>query len=569
MRPDLCKVKANFNTCSLPCQIASKNIECTGTPGKYNFDFTLSNSYPGCTVQVVDLASGSIVPITISGSLYSGIIMNPTPFSNPANYQVQVICNGQVICSMMLQYTLPCCMKTGKQKIECDKLNPGFYNFAFEILGVVNPTNICNVSMYDLSNGNAIAPLTLIPGINMITVSGSMPPSTLASGNYQIVIDCPNSPLCTLNVFYKHPCCNPLSLNDLTVCSTDNHELLPLNGCGSLTGIQAVRWYVNTWPCLGTPIGANPYQVNGPSTCNDLVLLPNLLPSSPAMFCIKAEVDHICFGMFVTDTTNHAKLTLCDPPTVSVSPSLQEFCSTSITPLQLNAVDNSSLGCDLTYQWYQNGSIISGATLSTYLPTGLSFGGAGSVTDGCRSIYNFSVTVTGFCGQATATAQIIIYDNNADPGSLALCSAHTLPLCCDDAVKVCYIPGCIYPKPAKWSWSFKNLTTNPSWTPMPYAGDMNPLWLTNKICEDHWFRESQNGVCPVDQVDIYLPVKLQLQTPIFTATLDDNCSPTGVNMTVTYTPCISGLCNYTICWFHDGILIGTTNSTTSSSSFFI
>ncbi len=95
-----------------------------------------------------------------------------------------------------------------------------------------------------------------------------------------------------------------------------------------------------------------------------------------------------------TVTSSTATLTILVPPVISTQPQSQlTFVGSNVT-----FTVGLSQGTNVTYQWQQNGSAISGATLSSYSISPVQWANAGS----------YSVVVTNGAGSATSTTAMLV-----------------------------------------------------------------------------------------------------------------------------------------------------------------
>lgn len=474
---------------------------------------------------------------------------------------------NQAACSFPV--TVNCqCAEVSAGSISCTDVDD---QFAFSI-NVIDNTNSgangCTVSVSSNQPGVTLSGVVVTGGGPVYTVTGiinvAAPPmpniinilvnvscTCLADGT---VHDCSFiRPLTT-------PCCKEISVDPQEVCRNSGTVQIPLIGCSSLYDVQQVRWYIADAPCPPASWGA-PFQVtNG---CSPLTLSPQY---HNADVCVYAEVDMgPDAGPCRMLVTNPVTITLCEPASCSMSAD-QQYCyfGSSITPSPLSITVNTP--CAYTVQWYDhNGNLIPGATGLTYQPPALSFTGA---PDDCYQDFTYTAVITGgVCPDQSCSAAIRLYNDAAPLGSLVLLPPDTNPLCYGEDAILEYVPECAG-EPERWNW-FIRPDIIPAYAPLIANGDRNPLYYTNRLYEDTWVKvEKTNGVCPTDEIEIFLDIIDPIVIQTFTAEYDDPCNPATVNMTVDYKPQAAPAgCNYTVTWYRNGQVIGSTTTTATPVNF--
>ncbi|MEK7256819.1 MAG: putative metal-binding motif-containing protein, partial [Bacteroidota bacterium] len=114
-----------------------------------------------------------------------------------------------------------------------------------------------------------------------------------------------------------------------------------------------------------------------------------------------------------------------------------------------------------------------------------------------------------------------------------------------------------------------------TYTPIPNSGTMNPLWNTNQLTGDTWYKvKSQNGpvgACPPDEVIYMIDVCPPFTISNFIAVLQappPSCAATGVNLSVDFsTPCPAG-CQIKVTWTKNGQPLHVAFYTTSPATWF-
>lgn len=360
------------------------------------------------------------------------------------------------------------------------------------------------------------------------------------------------------------PCigCETISLGEVQACNGAAVQI-PLLGCSNLSDIIQVNWYVAPAPCPPGSWG-DPFQVtnNPASFCDALELYTQGFSGN---VCVYAEIIRNSNAAPCTIlTTNVITVSLCEPVECSISGG-QEYCYTGspIVPgsLTLN-INSSTTSCTYTVQWYNANGPISGATGLTYQPPALAF--LGSSTD-CYFDHVFTAQISGPCGTSSCSTTFRLFNNNAPVGTLVMDPVEAMPFCPGEDATLRYTPECAGDTPM-WEWWIS--TNGTTYSPLSDAGNMNPLYNTNKLYADTWYRiqKQVGGGCPVDVVDLMIDVKTPLTITSFTAQFSPICSTDEVDMTVHFAPCTAGgfcNCDYTVEWYKDTTLL---HSNTYNSS---
>lgn len=360
------------------------------------------------------------------------------------------------------------------------------------------------------------------------------------------------------------PCigCETISLGEVQACNGASVQI-PLMGCSNLSDIIQVNWYVAPAPCPPGSWG-DPFQVtnNPASFCDALELYTQGFSGN---VCVYAEIIRNSNAAPCTIlTTNVITVALCEPVECSISGG-QEYCYTGSPivpgPLTLN-INSSSTTCTYTVQWYNANGPISGATGLTYQPPALGF--LGSSSD-CYFDHVFTAQISGPCGTSSCSTTFRLFNNNAPVGTLVMDPIEAMPFCPGEDATLRYTPECAGDTPM-WEWWIS--TNGTTYSPLSDAGNMNPLYNTNKLYADTWYRiqKQVGGGCPVDVVDLMIDVKTPLTITSFTAQFSPICSTDEVDMTVHFAPCTAGgicNCNYTVEWYKDTTLLHSNTYTSS------
>jgi len=500
-------------------------------------------------------ATDECTAVTIVGSHVSG--SNFPCGTTTVAFSALDVAGNLASCNILVK--VQClCGETSLADIECTS-DPRIFTFIQTVENLTGSTGACDLTVSTTQPGVVIVgnPPTWSGNIGtvtgMITVATGCIPVNFFS-TVTLTCQCPNGQVsCSLPFTLDVPCCYELQVNDAEVCENAAQFNVPLLGCAALPDIQQVRWYVTYAPCppIGDPAWGSPYQVtNG---CDDLVLLPKYLTGN---VCVYAEVlQGTCGGSCWQIFSNVATVTLCKPAACSITAtSPSQLCSNavpSIVTMTANYVDN----CVSSIQWYNDAGILQGQTNNTMIATGLSFAGAPNAgPDNCWREYHYTAVISQSCGDIPCQYSIRIYDNDADAGTLTLLPPDVPPLCPGEDAQILYTPECAALPSGSPLWHWHVSTNGSSYTPVTTAGNMNPLFNTNKLDQDTWYKVTKNnGVCPADEVILKIDVYDALEISALKATPLDYCVETGVELQVDILKASS--CGVRIEWFKDGNLI--------------
>ncbi len=469
---------------------------------------------------------------------------------NIANCSFTVNVTGCNDCANILNYEIFCTDIEGCYEFAIHANNLTSLPFS---TAAVTPTAVGGATLsnfvWDASTGTATGKLTIAPPLPL-----------QLQVNLTFDFPCPFGQIvCTRSVVMTTPCCEEISVADLSVCKSDPILHVPINGPFSLQADAVqVDWYVAVEPCTNYVL----YQSS--AAWADLVLLPSYFPASVNKLCVYAVVT-LSNNPCQTLTSNTAMITLCGTSNCSMSmasPSSHCYFGTPIVvdPLKVTV---GELDCDYSVQWYFNGSPIPGETGDSYQPPALSH-----ITDSngdCYTVYNYTAEVSNLCGTETCDTSITIYNDAAPEGLLDMIyPSISQPFCPGQDATLRYVPQCVGPDPYKWEWCIS--TDGGNYSNIIGSGTINPVYNTNQLFVDTWYKvKKNNGVCPEDETAFMIDIIDDLNITSFTATQDDPCNPTSVNMQLDFT----SDCNtfFNVEWYKDGSLIGTTTHTASPATF--
>jgi hypothetical protein len=517
----------------------------------------------------VSLPPPTLLTDNCMGVAYSSSHQNGSFFpcgTTVVTYTATDLSGNASSCTFPVIVNCPCGHISGST-ISCTN-NPSVFTFTLAINNDSGaPSPGCNVALTTTQTGISINAGPAIWSGNTGTVSGTfiLAPGCIPTNinlTAHLTCICPTGVVsnCNLPFSFQVPCCLEVSVNDDEVCAEDAQLLVPLIGCNTLPDVQQVQWYVAYAPCppIGDPAWGAPYQVtNG---CHDLVLLPHQLTGDVCVYAVVLQ--GACAGPCSSITSNVANIKLCQPFSCNITVSNPgPFCSNSTPSTNSLTVSYNANGCTSSVEWFDAlGNSLS--TSNTLNISGVSFANAPITgTGGCWKEYAYRVDITQPCGIQSCEARIRIYDDNASEGQLILLPPDVLPSCPGEDFQLQYIPACaILPPPAtmpEWHWSIS--TDGSIYTPMPTAGNMNPLFVTNKLYQDTWYKVSkQNGACTnLDEVSMKIDLYDDLTIGSLSVAPLDPCSATGLNLTLGITSNTGCSAGTTVTWYKDGIQIYT------------
>ncbi|MBL7794716.1 MAG: T9SS type A sorting domain-containing protein [Saprospiraceae bacterium] len=546
------------------------DVTFTGTsssniPGNYTFIWDIGcDNNPEYTQNVLSNTSSVNHTFPCGGGVFNVCLTVIDPTGCASN---------QVMHTVTVPST--CCGQVNATSITCGSaLNE--YNYSVTVSNPLGSTACaCTVSA---GTGVALGPYTCTSTPTTITVTGTAiftTPVVPLSLNLSVQTSCicPGTNLpytCTLPVSIPTICCKTIAVADHIVCKDDAAYDVPIQVTNwpPLNNISQVSWYVLPKPANGicpNYWGGTPYQDNLTNVLEPLHLNPQTLKTD---LCVYVVV-HLNDGPCTMLTSNIAMVTLCAPSTCDVAGIDTCFTGTPIVPglltLNLNSPANA---CPPTIDWYDpNGMLVHTGT-TPYQPT-LALSMANPAN--CYEDFFYTVRITDECGQRDCQARIRLYSSTAAVGTLAMDPLESQPFCPGEDATLKFTPACAG-APPKWTWHFRDCVGGPS-SPIQGTGMMNPTFNTNKLYQSGWYIvEASNGVCPPNRVEYKIEVKDPLAIVNFTA-VPDPCVELYVDLSVDFTPCtIQGCgtscsCTYTVEWYLNGFLIGSTQTSLPTATF--
>jgi PKD repeat protein len=474
-------------------------------------------------------------------------------------YTVTDMAGLMTSCSFPVVVNCACAEVVAPEMTCTDIDNQYAFSFLVNDLTGATPSN-CTATVTTVQSGINLSSVTFRNGVisGLIDIPAA-PIPTIIRLDVRVTCICPDgtSLTCTIPVFLTTPCCKEISIDDQEQCRSNGNVVINLLGCNNLFDVRQVRYYVSDAPCFpGSPMTL--IQVS--QDCRPLTLAPQYHNGD---VCVYAEVDMgPGAGPCRQLRTDTALVKLCSP--VSGTLANQTFCyaATPVTPNLITLNLSNPDACDYTIQWFDNTNTpIPGATGLTYQPPAMSMT-PGSIA--CSESIGYVAEIMSICGVRRPKAIIQLDNNDAPIGEIILQTPDTNPLCYGEDAVLEYVRNCQEPDD-RWTWEqrtastpFADITTN---------GNQNPLYLTNRLYEDHWYRiTEQNGVCPVDTVDYFLDIIDPLTITSFTAAHGPVCAPTQIDMTLNWTPAQPG-CTYKVIWYHDGNAVKVETVTTGPLSY--
>ena len=542
---DITVIDTELPTVSCPTNIV---VTIPGCDGGTNVNFAAPIFADNCPMVSATSThqSGDYFECGVTTVTYTAIDMSGN--TNTCSFTINIVCQ---------------CAALQNASIACNPLDEQSQYFTLvvnSLTGLSNPGAHCTATVSPAQGGIILTNITTSWSGTQLTVTGTasascMPPSLVI--DVDLSCNCLQAPPinCTVTAVINTLCCSTIEIEDISICKNGPQVSIPILRCTDLCDPIQVRWYVQDAPCTGVPSGPTFMVTNG---CQDLILDPQFHSGD---ICIYAEVDvstskTACQGL--TLVTNVANITLCEPVTCGVSTG-QTYCydGTAITPALLTGtLAGEDADCPYTLQWYDDNGPIPGETGLTYQPPSLSIP-SGSLD--CSVSYTYTLKVnTVNCGTEECAATILLWNDNAPQGVLALDPSEQLPLCYGGDATLRYTPACAG-EPEMWDWFVS--TDNITWNPLTTQGTQNPIFNTNRLYQDTWYRvEKQNGTCPIDQVDFFIPVNVPLQITSFDAVHTPTCSPTSIKLFGDFMPVTVAPWSYTIEWYRNGQVINTTTA---------
>lgn len=487
------------------------------------------------------------------------------------------------ICTVMHQVTVGSCScwSVSNTGLVCSAItgNPTAYDFTMNVTSLYPGATNCTYTLAAPAGAAFFAGPVFTPNGSTTTISGTVvwpsnvPLPTSLTFTIGATCTCPGGPSysCNIPVTIATVCCKKIAVFDQVVCESAATYDVPLQTLNAaiLHNITQVTWYVQAkppgGPCPTVYWGGIPYQDGPASSLTQLHLYPAALAND---LCVYAVV-HLNDGPCKTIFSNIACISRCAPTTCTVAGYDTCYMGTPIVPRPLTVVLNAPANaCFSSIEWFDenNNFVQNGGT--TYTPTGLL-----SMSDPtqCYEDFFYTVQITDDCGQRSCQARVRLYSDSAPKGQLAIDPFEPQPFCPNEDATLVFTPGCAG-DPKMWTWHRRPCIGGLP-EHFPEAGTMNTVLNTNQLNNSwYYYVESQNGVCPADTVQLKIEVKSPVVITGFTA-VPDNCVKQQVTLQVSFAPCTIAGCNtlctctYTVDWYKDGFLIGSTPASGSSASF--
>jgi hypothetical protein len=474
-------------------------------------------------------------------------------------------------CSYTITVNCLCAEATGFEII-CTE-DPDIFEFTFlvnNLSGEPDPSTDCillansltpNVSI--LSQAASWAGNTgIVTGTFIIT---SFPVPNSVSMEVSLSCSCFTT-TCLVSETQALPCCEEVSLGETQVCNGAVVKI-PLLGCDDLDFVTQVTWYVAPAPCPPADWGDPFLVITDPlAFCNDLELFTRYFSGD---ICVYAEVAQSnAAGPCLLLTTNVLTVKICEPVSCSIAGG-QDYCytGTPIVPglLTLN-LTGADPDCDYTVQWYDASGPIPGATGLSFQAPALAFLGA---PDDCYYDHVFTAEIADNCGTRTCSASFRLYNDDAPVGTLEMDPLEPMPFCPGEDATLKYTPECAGENPM---WEWWESADGINYTQLADAGTMNPLYNTNRLFADTWYRVKKyvGGSCQADLIDFMIDVKEPLSINYFVVTYSPPCAIDKVELEVDFSPCTNTggcSCDYTVEWYKDGVLLGSSTHVTTPAFY--
>ncbi|MBK8562472.1 MAG: T9SS type A sorting domain-containing protein [Saprospiraceae bacterium] len=576
--------------CTNFCSSSPCTADFTWTLGNC-FDVQLTASSSSCFVGTYtydwDFNGDSVPDVTSNnpvlnynfcgGGLFNICVTVTDPFGCAATICKPVNVNNCNGCGVIVSSNIFCATvddDTYQLHIVAAPTHPGLTNCSFVLTNISPAVTIVAGPIYTPVGGSS-------PNVNIdviFTLTGKLP----ASLNFTVDMTCTcptgvGSFTCPISGSSPMVCCKTILVDDQIVCKDDpvlNVPILP--DWGTPLCITQVTWYVQPKPangiCPTQATGGTIYQDNITNVLEPLHLYPQSMTGDVCVYAVVHTTDGPCTLL----TTNVACIRLCAPTTCTVAGYDYCYTGTCITPGPLMPVFNSPPNaCISTVEWCDPSGIVVSNSL-TYNPTEcLSM--SNPLVD-CYEDFFYTLKLTDLCGTRTCQARIRLYSDDAPKGKLEVLPFEANTLCPNEDVTLHFTPGCDSDVPKTWTWQTRPCDPPGACTPFNGPGSMSDNWFTNILPQSAYYCvETNNGVCPVDTVQLLLEVKDPLAITSFTA-LPDPCHELQVDLDISWTPCtVAGCppgtpcspCSTTVEWYKDKMLVGVTNEQpgVTSSSF--
>jgi hypothetical protein len=534
--------------------IASSSTCISGT---YSYDWDFGDGSP--VVSTNNPTISQMFPC--SGGTYTVCLTITDPLGC-----VATVCNTVNVINCQ-----NCILPTGT--LTCNANDFDAFDFTITLTHII-PFTVCSYTVTSLTPGVVLSNISqsfaTITGTATLTVCPI--PAFL---NLDIAANCAcpapggGSYNCNVLVTIATQCCKEIAVPQAISCEDDAVLDVPIAFFGTPCNISQVTWYVQPKPangiCPTTYWGGKPYQDNLTSALEPLHLYPAQMTGD---VCVYAEV-RMNDGPCTLLVSSIVCVELCAPATCILQ-SDQEYCFTGVpvpvSPLTL-ALNSPTNACFSTIQWCDPaGNPVQQGGVS-YTPPPLSM--SNPLVD-CYEDFFYTVKITDYCGTRECKARIRLYSDDAPKGTLQVLPYEANTLCPLEDITLNFTPGCDSDDPKTWEWFTRPCDpgAGPA-SPVQGAGVMSNNWFTNMLLTSvYYFVETQNGVCPIDSVELLLEVKEPLSIILFDA-IPDPCVEQQVDLSIAWKPCtLSGCqvgtpcstqCSHTVEWYKDCTIIGTTH----------
>jgi hypothetical protein len=575
------------------------NVAITVTDGMLNscftgFRVTVNDNQPPIIVcpntifaTGIFCDGGAIVTLPPPVSLTDNCPMVTYTYSEPPSgfYQCGTVRNVVATATDMSGLTSTCnfnvvmdcpCAAVGAGTITCDSLIDDKYSFSIPITSLGGSVS-CTATVSATGTGYTVmsVPLTFTSsGIltGMIQLTGTTIPPVFDL-KVTVVCVCATglSQTCMYNVPIASTCCREITLPNLSFCADDPTADVPLLGCGVFSSIYLVNYYIATGAICPPFSGASSpgwFLAQSSTSCLPLTIFPNLFTSDKIWVVAEMTAgDGPCTFLI----SNIATISLCKKATCTAGP-YQEYCytGTPITPATLTAIatPTSTFACKVNFGEWLDPTGASGLDGDTFTPNPLSL--PAGYTD-CYMDFLYTATVESECGSNICTTTIRLFNNDATIGSLAMNPFEPQPFCPGEDATLQFLDHCTShpPMPGEWTWESATAAAGP-YTALPDCGLMNPLWNTNQLFVDTWYRvTAENGVCPAKETSLMIDVRDPFFIVFYSATPDvtpPTCDYKGVDFVIDLTG-IDATCPAIIHVFKNGIEIHTFSTTSATNTW--
>ncbi len=550
-------------------------MQLTGTTsftvgGNYTFKWDI-----GCdnTFDVVSTVASNTATITYNFPCGGGTFPVCLTVTDPLGMVCSVthmVIVGSCNCWSVSNTSLMCSVQTG---------NPTTYDFSMNVTNLYPSATNCTYTLTPQAGLNYFINPVFSTNGSVTTISGSVtwpgnvPLPSVFGFTIGATCSCPGGPSysCNIPVNLATVCCKKIAVFDQVVCESAVTYDVPFQTLNTaiLHNITRVTWYVQAKPangiCPTVPWGGIPYQDGPASSLTPLHLYPQALTTD---LCVYVVV-HLNEGPCQMITSNIACISRCAPGSCSMTGYEYCYTGTPVVPGLLTSTNTSpSNACFPYIEWLDPSGNVVQVGGSTYQPTaGLSMSNPAN----CYEDFFYTVQITDDCGIHSCQAPIRLYSDSAPKGQLSIDPFEQPPFCRNEDATLVFTPGCAG-DPKMWKW-YQRPCTGGAALYLSEAGTSNPILNLNQLTTSNWYYvESQNGVCPLDTVQLKIEVKKPIAVTNFSA-IADNCVEIQTALNVSFTPCMIAGCNTpctcgrTIEWYKDGFLIGSTQTNTNSASF--